>query len=273
MRVVAGANLTETFHVLVGLSIKEQRQGLPRMHKVLVTPIAFNEHVKIQSAIERFLSSAAYGKVDYLVLNDGSTDETTAIIEGYASRGVKTLRHASQQGVGAAIRTAIRYARENQYTILVVMAGNDKDNPEEILSLIDPIVKENADFVQGSRYKGGDGAQGDMPLYRRLATRLHPFLFSLFVGRQVTDSTNGFRAIKLSLFKDSRIDIDQSWLDHYELEPYILFKAISLGYDFREVFVTKRYPAKKLGYTKMRPIVGWWSILKPIFYLGLRIKR
>ncbi len=175
--------------------------------------------------------------------------------------------------MGAAIRTAIRYAIENKYTILVVMAGNDKDEPNEILSLVDPIAQEKADLVQGSRYKEGNGAQGDMPLYRRLATRLHPFLFSLFVRRRVTDSTNGFRAIRLSIFDDKRIDIDQSWLDHYELEPYILFKAIRLGYRFQESFVTKRYPAKKLGYTKMKPIIGWWSILKPIFYLGLGIKR
>lgn len=243
------------------------------MHKVLVTPIAFNEHVKIKNAIERFLSSTAYGKVDYLVLDDGSTDETTSIVEGYAARGVKTVRHFSQRGVGAAIRTAIRYAIENKYTILVVMAGNDKDEPNEILSLVDPIAQEKADLVQGSRYKEGNGAQGDMPLYRRLATRLHPFLFSLFVSRRVTDSTNGFRAIRLSIFDDTRINIDQSWLDHYELEPYILFKVIRLGYRFQEVFVTKRYPAKKLGYTKMKPIVGWWSILKPVFYLGLGIKR
>jgi dolichol-phosphate mannosyltransferase len=153
------------------------------------------------------------------------------------------------------------------------MAGNDKDEPNEILSLVDPILKDGCDLVQGSRYKGGQGAKGHMPFYRRLATRLHPFLFSVFSGHWVTDSTNGFRAIKLSLFKDARIDLRQSWLDHYELEPYILFKALTLGYRYSEVFVTKTYPPKNLGYTKMKPILGWWSILKPIFYLGLRIKR
>ena len=89
----------------------------------------------------------------------------------------------------------------------------------------------------------------------------------------MTDTTNGFRALRLSLFKDERINIDQEWLNTYELEPYLLFKAIQLGYKVTEVPVTKIYPPKKLGYTKMRPIVGWWSILKPIFYLGLGIKR
>ena len=77
----------------------------------------------------------------------------------------------------------------------------------------------------------------------------------------------------MSLLKDERINIDQPWLDTYELEPYLLFKTIRLGYKFTEVFVTKIYPPKKLGYTKMKPLVGWWSILKPVFYLGLGIKK
>ena len=94
-----------------------------------------------------------------------------------------------------------------------------------------------------------------------------------FVRKKITDSTNGFRAIRLSILEDKKIDINQSWLDHYELEPYLLFKAIKLGYKHKEVPVTKIYPPRKLGYTKMRPITGWWSILKPIFYLGLGIKK
>lgn len=243
------------------------------MPKTLVCPIAFNENVKIKSVIERFLKSSAFGKVDYLIMDDGSTDGTAAVIAQYAGQNVKTIKHTSQRGVGAAIRTAIHYAKKQGYDILVIMAGNDKDNPDEILSLIDPIIKDGYDFVQGSRYKGGCGAQGAMPLYRRLATRLHPFLFSLFSGCWVTDSTNGFRAFKLSLFDDTRINIDQTWLDHYELEPYILFKTLTSNYKFKEVFVIKKYPPKTLGYTKMKPFLGWWSILKPIFYLGLRIKK
>ncbi len=243
------------------------------MSKILVCPIAFNEHIKIRNVIERFIKSAAFGKVDYLVLDDGSTDETTQIIHQFADKNIKTIKHEKQMGVGASIRTAIRYSLKNNFDILVIMAGNDKDDPEEIFSLVNPIIDEGFDFVQGSRYKGGCRAGGDMPLYRKIATKIHPLLFSFFAKYKVTDSTNGFRAFKLSIFKDERINLDQSWLDAYELEPYLLFKAIILGKKFKEVLVKKIYPSKKLGYTKMRPFLGWWSILKPIFYLGLKIKR
>jgi len=243
------------------------------MERILVCPIAFNEDTKIKNVIERFLKASVRTSADFLVMDDGSTDATTTIIEGYQSRGVQTVRHPVRRGVGAAIRTAIMHAREQGYEIIVIMAGNNKDNPEEIPALVEPIMRGQADLVQGSRYISGERVGGDMPLYRRWATRLHPFLFSFFVRRPLTDTTNGFRAMRLSIFDDKRINLEQSWLDSYELEPYILFKVIRLGYRFQEAAVTKIYPAKKMGYTKMRPLLGWWSILKPIFYLGLGIRK
>jgi dolichol-phosphate mannosyltransferase len=112
-----------------------------------------------------------------------------------------------------------------------------------------------------------------MPLYRHLATRLHPLLFSLSARRRVTESTNGFRAFRATLLTDVRIDLRQDWLDEYELEPYLYWKTIRLGYRICEVPVTKIYPPKSIGYTKMKPITGWWSILKPILLLGLGIRK
>ena len=245
------------------------------MPKILVSPVAFNEHIKLKNAIDRFL--AARKKIafplDYLIVDDGSTDGTTSMIEGYKDQGVQTIKHAKRSGVGCAIRTAIKHAIKNKYDILVIMAGNDKDNPHEIPRLLAPIVDENYDLVQGSRYLAGGGLGGDMPAYRKFATRLHPWLFTFITGTKMTDTTNGFRAFKLSLFSDERINIDQDWLNCYELEPYLLFKTARLGYQMKEAAVTKIYPPKKLGYTKMQPFVGWWSILRPLFFLGLGIKK
>jgi dolichol-phosphate mannosyltransferase len=241
--------------------------------KILVCPVAFNENVKIKSVIERFLKSPAHLSMDYLVVDDCSTDDTTDIIRSYASRGVKTIKHEKRSGVGAAIRTAIHYARKNNYDVLVIMAGNDKDNPDEIPQVTNPIVKDGYDFVQGSRYYGRKGTGGDMPFYRKVATKLYPLLFSICVGRKLTDTSNGFRAFRLSLFNDKRFDINQDWLNQYELEPYLLYKSITLGYKFTEAFVTKIYPPKKLGYTKMKPITGWWSIFRPLVFLRLGIKK
>lgn len=243
------------------------------MNKVLVCPIAFNEHVKLKKVIERFIDSCVYGKLDYLVMDDGSTDGTTEVIQSFADKGVQTIKHQKQRGVGAAIRTAIRHAQARSYDVIVIMAGNNKDNPNEIPRVIDPILKDGADFVQGSRYKDGDGTGGDMPFYRKITTKLYPLILSMITRTKVTDGSNGFRAIRLSILDDENINMDQDWLDQYELEPYLLYKAITLDYKYMEAAVTKIYPPKELGYTKMKPITGWWSIFRPLVFLSLGIKK
>ena len=215
---------------------------------------------------------------ELVVVDDASADGSADVARGGGATVIPAKRRASTPdsspaGVGAALRTGYAYALEHGADVVVVMAGNDKDAPEEIPLLLTPIADERADFVQGSRYltKGADF--GAMPLYRRVATRLHPMLFSLVAGRRVTESTNGFRAVHRRVLEDPRIDLGQSWLDHYELEPYLYIKAIRLGFRTVEVPVTKVYPEKALGQTKMAPITGWWSIARPVVYLGLRIRR
>lgn len=235
--------------------------------KVLVTTFAFNEGVKIKTTVERILAATEH---DVLVMDDGSTDGSMEALRGTRAH---ILSNATNEGIGSAMKKALIHAREKGYDVIVIMAGNNKDDPTQIPRLVQPIIEGGYDFVQGSRYlKGGDF--GNMPLYRRIATQfVHPILFSIIARKRVTDSTNGFRAFRLKLLDDPRINIHQQWLDKYELEPYLFFKAIRLGYKVTEVPVTKIYPPHQLGYTKMKPITGWWSILRPIFLLGLGLRK
>src|ERR1700679_2992372 len=99
------------------------------MPKVLVVPVAYNEKIKLGNVIERFLKSQMPSQADYLIVDDGSDDGTTEMIASYKDRGVMSIKHAKRSGVGAAIRTAIEHARKSGYDIVVIMAGNDKDNP------------------------------------------------------------------------------------------------------------------------------------------------
>ncbi|MCI0634536.1 MAG: glycosyltransferase family 2 protein, partial [Actinobacteria bacterium] len=198
--------------------------------KTLVAVVAFNEHVKAERTVSRHPADRAY---DLLVLNDGSTDDTLERLLKFP--GVTVLSHPVNRGAGASIKTINRYALENGYEVLVYMAGNDKDDPLLIPRLLEPIERDGCDFVQGSRYLPG-GGWGRMPFYRVLATRwVHPLLFSAVSGMRITDSTNGFRAFRTALLKDPRIDLEQPWLDQYELEPYLFCKAVRLGYKVREV--------------------------------------
>jgi len=205
-----------------------------------------------------------------LVIDDGSTDRTAEVAREH---GAEVLSMGRVVGVGAALRAGYRYAVEKGFDVAVVMAGNNKDSPEEIPLLLDPIADDRADFVQGSRFLKRGADFGEMPLYRRLATRIHPLLFSLVAGRWVSESTNGFRAVHRRVLEDEQLDLEPAWLDEYELEPYLYYRTIKLGYRTTEVPVSKVYPPKAVGQTKMRPITGWWSMLRPLVYLGLGIKR
>lgn len=236
------------------------------MSVIAIAPV-FNEELKIGEVVKRVPRDVVD---EVLVVDDGSTDTSVQVAESF---GAISLSLGSTIGVGAAIREGYRYALANGFDIAVVMAGNNKDHPEEIPLLLEPLAAGKGDLVQGSRWLGKVGDLGDMPLYRRFATRLHPWLFNLISGASMTDTTNGFRAATSKLLADDRLVLDQRWLDEYELEVYLLYKAKKIGYSVVEVPVTKTYPPKDLGQTKMKPITGWWSILRPLVLLGLRIKR
>ena len=179
--------------------------------RVIAIAPAYNEEAKIGKVVERLKAMPAVeGRVvvdEVLVVDDGSTDASADV----ARRRAAVCTLGSVLGVGAALRAGFKHALFERYDVIVVLAGNNKDEPNEIPALLAPIASGKADFVQGSRdlvrgdggERGGRGGFGDMPLYRRLATRLHPLLFSLCTGRWVTESTNGFRALRAGLLSRS----------------------------------------------------------------------
>lgn len=236
--------------------------------KYLLAIFCYNEKGKIDKVVRKFND---YDSYDVLVMDDGSNDGSLDTLKDPSFK-FTVLRNPVNMGAGYSVRKVLTYAKDNRYDVAILVAGNDKDDPDDVKKLI-KAIENGFDFVQGSRYIPG-GNFGNMPLYRRIATQfIHPLLFSLVTGGRITDSTNGFRAIRLSMLDDKRINLNQDWLDKYELEPYLFYKVIKLGYKVKEVPVTKIYPRKELGYSKMKPISGWWSIVRPLIYLALGTKK
>ncbi len=232
---------------------------------MLIIP-AFNEERKIGEVIRRVPRDI----VDVImVIDDGSTDGTAAAARRHEAEVISLGRCC---GVGSAIRRGFQETCRRRIDIAVVIAGNNKDAPEEISRLLDPICDDGADFAIGSRFLAGGRYGGDMPLYRKAATRLHPLLISLFCGRRVTESSNGYRAMRVRVLDDPRIDLDQRWLDGYPLEVYLMMKLLRLGYRVAEAPVSKIYPPRAVGNTKMRPGVDWWQMLAPIFVVGVGLE-
>jgi dolichol-phosphate mannosyltransferase len=245
--------------------------------RVLVGTAIWNEGDKFRDLATKMHSFLASHQDDpefeylFLVVDDGSTD---GVPEELADDpAIIWRRHGKNRGAGASVRTIYATARELGAGYAVTIAGNGKDEPEQIPRLLAPLAHERYDLVQGSRYRPGGGHQR-MPLYRVMGTRyLHPVLMSVFTGHKVTDSTNGFRGLNLAVLMDPRFKLDQDWLDRYELESYLLYQCLHLGYRVTEVPVTKIYPERAGGYTKVAPVTGWWSLLRALFFLRLGIKQ
>lgn len=180
------------------------------------------------------------------------------------------IRNPERKGIGYAIRQGIDYCIRNDYDIIVVMAGNGKDDPHDIPKLIKKI-EEGYDYVQGSRFIKGGISKG-LPLQREIFNRFWPYFWRIITGKKISEVTNGFRAYKTSIFSNPEIDIYQSWLDGYALEYYIHYCVLTKGYRFTEVPVSKIYRNKK-DYTRINPLRDWPQIILPPILLKLGFKK
>jgi dolichol-phosphate mannosyltransferase len=227
---------------------------------------ALNEAGKIGRVLDKFPRD---GRFEAIVVDDGSTDGTGD--EARAHGAAVVIRHDVRGGVGAAIRDGWLCAIERQRPYVALLSGDDQHEPGELLGAFAALETAGADYVQGSRWRPGGrvvGATGG----RGLGTRIYSIAFSVLSGRRITDATNGFRIFRTSILADPRVRIEQSWLDSYDLEPYVLYKAIRGGYKVIEHPCTVIYHATE-GYTKMRGLRDWWRLFRPALLLRTGVKR
>lgn len=217
----------------------------------------------------------------------GLVNTICLVIDVPLVRGMEKIREAARQsgmtvhiikndhrtGVGHSLRQGLSYLCVTRHDIVVIAAGNGKDDPAEIKRLIMPIVRGECDYVQGSRYLPG-GRSVRMPILRSIFSRLYAFVWSVLTLRKLTDVTNGFRCYTLHTLEDDRIDLFQNWLDGYSLEYYLHYKVLQLDYRVQEVPVSKIYPfSHKGGYSKVQPFKDWWPIVSPLLFLSLGLRN
>ena len=209
--------------------------------------------------------------LDVVVVDDASRDKSADIAERL---GYHVIRRTENQGVGAAIRTGIEYARaEGIFEFVVIMSSNGKMRSDEIARVVGPIIRDEADYVQGSRFMT-EGRAVDLSTFRSLAIPAYSLVASALLRRRFTDITCGFRAYRLSLFDAPELRLDQEWLNRYETELYIHYHACRLGLRIVEVPVTIDYSHLEVDRkSKIRPGTGWWSLFRPLFLLSLGLRK
>jgi hypothetical protein len=197
--------------------------------KILVIIPAYNEAENLRFVLGRLPKEIFDYQVEVIVAVDGATDATEEVVREFDFPAVV---NQINRGGGAALKAGYDLAIRHGAEIVVTMDADGQHLPEEIPSIVEPIVRERADFVNGSRILGSQ-EKGEM--IRQVGMAFFNKLVSVLLMRRVTDSSNAFRAIRVSEL--SRLELREDQFHTTEL----LIEAVSKGLGFKEVPITIRH--------------------------------
>ena len=162
------------------------------MSKVAIGLPAFNEEKNIASVILQLKKK--YELI--IVCDDGSSDLTAAIAE---KMGALVVKHEKNLGYGGAIRSLFSKACELECDIFVTFDSDGQHVVSEIENIIEPIQKNEADIVIGSRFLG---STKDLPKYRKIGIKTITGLTNTLTGANITDAQSGFRAYSKNVLNE-----------------------------------------------------------------------
>lgn len=175
------------------------------------------------------------GRVDVMVVDDGSTDNTAALAEAV---GARVLRHARNRGVGSAFQSAVDYALENDYQLMVNIDGDRQFDPRDIPKLVAPIVSGQAEMVTASRFIDARMIP-DMPRVKLHGNRMMSALISGLVRRRFADVSCGFRCYS----RDALLRLSLHGAFTYTQETFLDFAAKRI--EIAEVPIPVKYFADR----------------------------
>ena len=161
--------------------------------KILVIVPAHNEEGNIIHTLREINEKANY--VDILVINDGSTDKTSEIAR---SNGSTVIDLPFNMGIGAAVQSGFKMAREKGYDIAIQIDADGQHDPLYIPMLCEPILSGDVDVVIGSRYKGKSNYKTN--IVRLAGIKFFSWLASIITKQKITDTTSGLRALNKGAF-------------------------------------------------------------------------
>ncbi len=198
------------------------------MSKVLLIIPAYNEEESLRSLIEEIRTVCPY--VDYLVVNDCSSDDTERLLE---ELGANYITLPCNMGIGGAVQSGYRYAAQNGYDIAIQIDGDGQHDVRFVKDMVKLIEDKQADVVIGSRFIDKEGFQSSQA--RRIGIRILSMLIRLMCGAKVKDVTSGFRAVNrrfIELFAEN-------YPDDYP-EPEVIVTAKLYGAVIKELPVVMR---------------------------------
>ncbi|MEA2055069.1 MAG: glycosyltransferase [Candidatus Thermoplasmatota archaeon] len=218
--------------------------------KILAAIPCYNEEATIGSVILK-----ARRHVDEaLVIDDGSIDSTAKIAE---EAGAKVIGHEENKGKAYGIKSAFKYALENDFDVVVTLDGDGQHDADEIPDLLRPVINREADMAIGFRF----GRLTEMPLWRKTGKRALDYATGL-KAEKVTDSQCGFRAFNRKAVEGFVHRLRGNGFSA-ESEQLILAKDFNLK--IAEVRTSCKY--KNLKTSKKNPFSHGPSVLRYILWL------
>jgi dolichol-phosphate mannosyltransferase len=237
----------------------------PRRVVYIVLP-AYNEEASMPPLLESLQETMEENFIRYevVVVDDGSHDRTVQITEAYAPRmPLHLISHASNQGLGAAVRDGLQAAleRSSDRDIIVTMDADDTHTPGLIVRMT-RMIGEGYDVIIASRYRPESRVYGVSLLRRIMSAGASWLLRILFPIRGVRDFTCGYRAYRASVLRQAVAHYREEFLNQegFQCMVDILLKLRRMPLIFGEVPLVLRYD-RKGGKSKMKVWRTAWHTL------------
>ena len=164
--------------------------------KILLIIPAYNEEENILNTCRKI---EEYDKnIDYIVINDGSKDNTEKILQ---ENNIKHIKLVKNLGIGGAVQTGYKYAYENNYDIAVQFDGDGQHDVSYVSKICEPIINGQANMCIGTRYLDKEASEFQSTFMIRFGKNIISFFILLFCHKKITDPTSGFRAVDKEIIK------------------------------------------------------------------------
>lgn len=215
----------------------------------VIVPV-YNESQTISAVLDRLLSIELPIPREIIAVNDGSRDGTAGALDRAAARSpLITVVHLSQNGgKGKALRTGLARTRGS---IVAIQDADLELDPAQLCSLIDPILRDEADAVYGSRFMG---STSHVPLITRAGNSALTALTNLLYGSRLTDMETCYKIMRGDLARGLRLSADR-----FDIEPEITVNLLTSKARILERPVTFS-PRSKAAGKKIRWRDGWTAI-------------